>query len=128
MRRVKRKRPRPERRTEDRERSRYRDRYEKLKAKLRGLGYVCLGSITRRWLTCGKPSCICHRDPSRRHGPYYHWTRKVRGRTQSRMLDERLARLYEEGIRNHRSLDALVEKMREVSLLAFQAAKMASNR
>jgi len=128
MRRVKKNRSRSRRQTEDRELSRYRDRYEKLKAKLRDLGYVCLGSITRRWLTCGKSSCICHRDPSQRHGPYYHWTRKIRGRTQSRMLDERLARLYEEGIRNHRRLDAVVEKMREVSLLAFQAAKMASKR
>lgn len=112
--------------TEDRELSRYQDRYEKLKAKLQNLGYVCLGSITRRWLTCGKPSCICHQDPSRRHGPYYHWTRKVRGRTQSRMLDESLARLYEQGIRNHQSLNAIIEKMRDLSLLAFQAAKMAS--
>ena len=128
MRRVKRKRPRPERRTQDRELSRYRNRYEKLKAKLRDLGYVCLGSITCRWLTCGKPSCICHRDPSRRHGPYYHWTRKLRGRTQSRMLDESLARLYQQAIRNHQTLDAIIQKMQELSLLAFQAARMASNR
>ena len=42
------------------------------------------------------------------------------------MLDESLARLYEEGIRNHQKLDSLIRKMQEVSLLAFQAAKMAS--
>ena len=42
------------------------------------------------------------------------------------MLDESLARLYEQGIRNHQSLNAIIEKMRDLSLLAFQAAKMAS--
>lgn len=107
---------------------RYRRRYERLKAKLRDLGYVCVGSITRQWLTCGKSSCACHHDRDRRHGPYTYWTRKVTGRTQTRLLDESLLRLYGQGIRNHRKLDALIEKMREVSLLAFQAAKMASNR
>lgn len=107
---------------------RYRRRYERLKAKLRDLGYVCVGSITRQWLTCGKPSCACHRDPDRRHGPYTYWTRKVSGRTETRLLDESLVRLYGQGIRNHRKLDALIDKMREVSLLAFQAAKMALNR
>lgn len=107
---------------------RYRRQYDQLKAKLSDLGYVCVGSIARSWLKCGKPSCICHRDPARRHGPYFYWTRKVSGRTQSRMLDESLVRLYEEGIRSHHKLNALIENMRELSLLAFQAVKMASNR
>ncbi len=44
------------------------------------------------------------------------------------MLDESLVRLYEEGIRSHHKLNALIENMRELSLLAFQAVKMASNR
>ena len=128
MRRVKNNSGAPRRLAQDRALRRYRRRYERLKAKLRDLGYVCVGSITRSWLTCGKPSCICHRDRARRHGPYYYWTRKVAGRTQSRMLDESLLHLYEQGIRNHRKLDALIERMRELSLLAFQDAKMASNR
>mgnify|MGYP001566166812 CR=1 FL=1 len=107
---------------------RYDRPYERLKAKLRDLGYVCVGSITRRWLTCGKPSCACHRHQARRHGPYYYWTRKIAERTESRMLDESIIHLYKEGIRNHRNLDTLIKKMREVSLSAFDAAKMASNR
>lgn len=112
----------------DRALRRYRMPYERLKAKLQRLGYVCVGSITRRWLTCGKPSCACHRHRTCRHGPYYYWTRKVAGRTESRMLDKSLVLLYKEGIRNHRNLDALVETMRKMSLSAFHAAKIASNR
>lgn len=103
---------------------RYRQEYEHVKQQLRSVGYICLGSITQRWLTCGTLSCICHRDPTRRHGPYYQWTRKVNGRTQARMLDESLIRLYQEGIRNHQRLDAILQKMQEVSLKAFEAAKI----
>jgi len=44
------------------------------------------------------------------------------------MLDESLARLYQQAIRNHQTLDAIIQKMQELSLLAFQAARMASNR
>ncbi len=105
---------------------RYRQEYQRLKRQLETLGYVCLGSITRRWITCGNPACACHRDPNRRHGPYYQWTRKIGGRTETRMLDESLLRLYQEGIRNHRRLDAILEKMREVSLAAFEAVKIQS--
>ena len=128
MTRVKNKSRDPKRSAQDRALRQYRRQYDRLKAKLRDLGYVCVGSITRSWLKCGKPSCVCHQDPARRHGPYYYWTRKVAGRTQSRILDAPLRRLYEDGIRNHRRLDALIERMRELSLLAFQATRMASNR
>lgn len=105
---------------------RYRQEYQRLKRQLQALGYICLGSITRRWITCGNLACACHRDPDRRHGPYYQWTRKVGGRTQTRMLNESLVRLYQEGIRNHRRFDAILEKMREVSLAAFEAVKIRS--
>lgn len=105
----------------------YKRAYEKLKAELRKLGYVCLGSIAKRWLTCGQPSCSCHRDPARRHGPYYHWTRKVGKRTESRMLPESMVRLYREGMRNHRRLNATAEKMRALSLLALEAIKKRSH-
>ena len=128
MRAVKPNRSRPKPAAHERALGHYRKRYEALKAKLRALGYICRGSISRPWLTCGKPSCACHSDPAQRHGPYTYWTRKVGGKTQSRMLDDPLARLYEEGIRNHRKLDLLIEQMGELSLLAFQAAKMASKR
>jgi len=42
------------------------------------------------------------------------------------MLDESLVRLYQEGIRNHHRLDAILDKMREVSLAAFEAVKIRS--
>ena len=102
----------------------YARRYARLKAQLRALGFICLGSLRERWFTCGKPGCRCQQHPAQPHGPYYHWTRKVAGRTEGRILSAGGAPLYRQGIRNHRRLDTLLAQMREVSLLAFQAAKL----
>jgi hypothetical protein len=44
------------------------------------------GSLTERFVKCGKAACACHRDPDARHGPYYSVSRVVHGRTQSRWL------------------------------------------
>lgn|ERR1035438_6284432 len=44
------------------------------------------GSLSPRYVKCGKPNCACRRDPKARHGPYYSWTRVVNGKTQSRFL------------------------------------------
>ena len=99
----------------------HRREYEQLKRQLRGIGYICLGSIVQRWVACGKEACACHHDPAKRHGPYYQWTRKIRGRTQSRLIPESLIRQYREGMRNHRRVDRILERMREISLRAIEA-------
>jgi hypothetical protein len=100
--------------------------YQGLKEKVREIGYICQGSITKRYLCCGKPACACQKDPAKRHGPYYYWTRKVAGKTQSRMLPPTIVGLYRQGIRNHRRLEGILKKMQEVSLQAFEAARIRS--
>ena len=102
------------------------ERYDQLKEEVRQLGYICQGTITKRTLPCGKPSCACHQDPRKRHGPYVYWTRKVRGRTETRMVPPSLVTLYREGIRNHRRLEVLIRRMQKVSLQAFEAARIPS--
>ena len=44
------------------------------------------GSVSERYMKCGKPECACRKDSSARHGPYYSLTRGVGGKTQSRFL------------------------------------------
>ena len=100
------------------------DRYRVLKRSVANLGHIRRGSVVRRFMPCGKPGCCCQAAPPQLHGPYYQWTRKVGGKTEARMLSESLVRLYREGIRNHRRLDAILEQMRKISLLAFDAAKI----
>lgn len=46
------------------------------------------GSVSERWMKCGKPGCPCQTDKKARHGPYFSVTRGVKGRTSSRYLNE----------------------------------------
>jgi len=89
--------------------------YKELKRALQSLGFVRPGSLVRRFMPCGKPSCRCM-DPTQLHGPYYQWTMKLRGKTVTLRLTEAQARLCEEWVGNHRSLKAIVRKMEALSL------------
>ena len=79
-------------------------------------------------MPCGKPSCRCAGDPSKRHGPYYEWTRKLGGKTATVRLTAEQARLYEEWIENRRRLKKIMARMQEVSIQVAKAQSPASRR
>jgi hypothetical protein len=91
-------------------------RYEALKREIRELGFVRPGSLVRRFMPCGNPSCRCMGEPPELHGPYYQWSYKVAGNTRTVRLSEEQARLCREWIRNHRRLRVLVRQMERLSL------------
>jgi hypothetical protein len=99
----------------------YEREYRKLTARLAEVGYLWKGSIVRQTLTCGKKSCACRTDERRRHGPYAYWTTKVKGRTVSRLLSAAEADLYEEWIKNRRSLQKTQRRMFALSKKAAPA-------
>ena len=90
-------------------------RYRELAGELAGIGYIASGSLAQRYTRCGKPTCRCRADPPRLHGPYWHWSAKVEGRTINRRLTEREARLYLEWIANDRKARSLLAEMRAVA-------------
>lgn len=90
--------------------------YEELKRALLELGFARPGSLIRRFMPCGKPSCRCMTDPSALHGPYYQWTLKVRGKTRTVRLTAEQARACREWIANHWRLKTIVRKMERLSL------------
>jgi hypothetical protein len=106
----------------------WQQRYLELKQQMQTVGFVCVGSMQTRYLACGSPSCRCHRDPAKRHGPYHYWTRKVRGRTVAVLLRQEEVPLYREWIQNNRQLDRLVREMRSISarLLSLETASLRS--
>lgn len=90
--------------------------YADLKQSLLALGFARPGSLVRRFMPCGKPSCRCSGGPSRWHGPYYQWSWKVRGKTVTRRLTEAQARNCAEWVANHRALRGIVRRMESLSL------------
>ena len=100
----------------------YQEKYRKITAKLSDIGFIWPGHIQRRYLTCGKPNCVCHTDPQAKHGPYAYWTSKETGKTVSRMLRPEEADLLEQWIVNRRELEAVVRQMKGLSKKVFSVA------
>lgn len=96
----------------------YEHRYRALAQELADIGYIASGSLAPRFTRCGKAHCACQGDPSKLHGPYWHWTAKVNGKTVNRRLNEREAALYSEWIDNDRHARELLAKMRQVAAKA----------
>ena len=59
---------------------------ERIAADLGSVGFALPGTILERLVRCGTMGCRCHADPPQLHGPYYQWTRKVAGKTETRLL------------------------------------------
>ena len=67
------------------------------------IGYIASGSVALRYNRCGKTNCACHGDPPRLHGPYWHFTAKIDGKTVNKRLSDREAQLYQQWIANDRN-------------------------
>lgn len=91
-------------------------------ALLDGVGLFCRGSVLKMYMPCGKPGCRCQATPPRLHGPYYRWTRKVRGKTVTRHVHPRQAKLLRQWIANGRRLDTILRSLESVSATAIERA------
>ncbi len=91
-------------------------RYDALKRTVAAVGLLRRGSLVRRFMPCGKPNCRCQATPPQLHGPYYQWTRKVRGKTVTVRLTEQQADRVRQWIENGRELDRIVAEMETLSL------------
>ena len=107
---------------------RYENQYRELLDQLRDLGFVSPGSVVLRETSCGKPGCKCTADPPRRHGPYYQWTKKVKGKTVSRQLSPAEAELFQEWIANRRQLQRVTRDLERVSAKAGEILLRQANR
>src|SRR4030042_1046028 len=45
-----------------------------------------VGSVVKQFMFCGKASCACHRDPQKKHGPYYYLSYKEGGKSRYKYL------------------------------------------
>jgi len=85
-------------------------RFRQARQQLLHLQYFLKGIVSKRMMQCGRLNCACHRDPSRRHGPYFEWTFKVKGMTVNVKLSPQAAPLYQAATQQHRQLKAALAK------------------
>ena len=100
---------------------RHRQRFQELKRELQRLEYFCKGTVLKRMMKCGKAQCACHRDPAKRHGPYFEWTYKANGKTVNVKLTQETAPLYSAASQQYRKLKALLNRLERLSLTALRA-------
>lgn len=108
----------------------YKREHRQLAQRLSQVGFLWQGSVTRRFITCGNPTCACQKDPDARHGPYTYWTTKRAGKTISRKLPPAEAELLSEWVENRRELKEITDQMMNLAREALPLAlkKGAGNR
>lgn len=87
------------------------------------LGFCLPGSLVQRTSRCGNPSCVCHNDPHRLHGPYWSWTRTVNGKTVTRNLGASQLERYRPWFDNTSRLRALVADLQALSTEVAEKAE-----
>jgi len=94
-------------------------RFASLKQEIVQLDYFCKGTVLKRMMKCGNKQCPCHRDPAKRHGPYFECTFKVQNKTVNLKLYPEVTPLYRSAIKQHRKLKSLLVRLERLSRSAL---------
>ena len=97
-------------------------RRQQLLQALLELGDLRPGSLVARYRRCGKPNCHCAQLGDRGHGPSFSLTRRVAGKTVTKIIPPGPAvQRTREQIGEYRRLRSLVKELVEVSEQICQA-------
>src|SRR5499427_9838135 len=102
---------------------RYAQRFQALKREFQELDYFCKGTLLKRMMKCGKAQCACRQDPAKRHGPYFEWTYKAKGKTVNVKLTREVMPLFRAASHQYRKLRSLLNRLENLSqtILRHQA-------
>jgi len=95
----------------------------KIAAQLGSVGFALPGTIIERRIRCGKTGCRCAGDPPQLHGPYFSWTRKVNGVTETRLLSAAQLARYRSWFENAKRLRTLTSELEALSLKIAESAE-----
>jgi len=94
---------------------------DRIATELAAAGFALPGTLTVRAYACGKPSCRCHAEPPRLHGPYAEWTRKIGGKTVTRRLSPAELTEYQPLFDNAKKLRTLLAELQDLTLEIIEA-------
>ena len=96
-------------------------RRNRVQQELVSVGELRPGSLTRRFLQCGKPGCRCQVDGATGHGPYWSLTFKVQGKTVTRLIPQAAVERTRAQIAEHKRFRALAAEFIDLSEQLCQA-------
>jgi hypothetical protein len=94
---------------------RYAQRFGALKQEFQQLEYFCKGTLLKRMMKCGKAQCACRQDPAKRHGPYFEWTYKAKGKTVNVKLTRDVMPMFRAASHQYRKLRSLLNRLETLS-------------
>lgn len=94
-----------------------------LATELGSVGFALPGTVLERRMRCGKRGCRCAADPPQLHGPYYQWTRKLNGKTQTRLLTAAQMARYGSWFENAKRIRSLASELEALSLDIAESAE-----
>jgi hypothetical protein len=107
---------------------RYAQRFQRLKEEFQQLEYFCKGTLLKRMMKCGKPQCACRHDPAKRHGPYFEWTYKAKGKTVNVKLTRDVMPMFRAAAHQYRKLRSLLDRLERLSQTVLRhQAKLAQS-
>jgi hypothetical protein len=107
---------------------RYARRFQRLKEEFQQLEYFCKGTLLKRMMKCGKPQCACRHDPAKRHGPYFEWTYKAKGKTVNVKLNRDVMPMLRAAAHQYRKLRSLLDRLERLSQTVLRhQAKLAQS-
>jgi hypothetical protein len=105
---------------------RLRETHQRIAALRQSLGkfdYACSGTLLRRMLSCGNPTCRCKQDIAARHGPYYYWGRRRAGKLVHMLLTPAEAEIVRRAIANHRTIQGTLRKLEEETVRMIETKR-----
>ena len=96
--------------------ARDRARQARIVADLGSVGFALPGTVLERRVRCGRKGCRCRADPPQLHGPYYQWTRKVAGKTETRLMSAAQMARYGAWFENAKRIRSLTVELEALSL------------
>jgi hypothetical protein len=107
---------------------RYAQRFQALKREFLELEYFCKGTLLKRMMKCGKAQCACRQDPAKRHGPYFEWTYKAKGKTVNVKLTRDVMPVFRAASHQYRKLRSLLNRLESLSQTVLRhQAKLAQS-
>jgi hypothetical protein len=77
---------------------------------------ILKGTISKDYLPCGKPNCVCKAKRPKLHGPYYRWTGLLDGKRTSRTISKEAADECQRWISNYRKLEKRIDQILKKAL------------
>jgi len=90
-------------------------RRKQLLAELAAIGELRPGSLTERYRKCGKPTCHCATEVTGGHGPSFSLSRKVEGKTVTRIIPSAAVAETREQLAEYQRFRGLSAELIEVS-------------